>query len=229
MSQPTAVATGQEMLLVRDAKAEHARTVLFEHPYAVRLTHWVSAISITVMILSGIAIFRAFPSFGPKIPQSNLVTVPRWLGLGGWLGGGLQWHLSFMWPLMIVGVWYVVYQIFSGNYRQVLFARKDIGGVWPMARHYFLFGPKPELKESYNPLQKLAYTSAILFGVVAVATGLVLYKPVQLSSIAWLMGGFRFVRIWWNNFYSMLIGWKSDPEHMVAVAAQSEEQPGGGV
>jgi thiosulfate reductase cytochrome b subunit len=206
----------------------------YEHPYLVRLTHWVSAISITVMIFSGIGIFRAFPSFGAKIPQKDLVSIPRWMGLGGWLGGSLQWHLTFMWPLMGSGVIYLGYQLFSGNYRQVLFTSRDLPGVWPMVRYYFLRGPRPELKESYNPLQKLAYTSAILFGGVAVLTGLVLYKPVQLSSLAWLLGGFGMVRTWhfcamlalvsfitvhlvmvalhgWNNFYSMLAGWKKDP------------------
>ena len=236
----------QRLVFLRDGKTR-LRAVLYEHPYLVRLTHWLSAIAITVMIFSGIEIFWAFPNFGAKIPQHDLLKAPTWLGLGGWLGGALQWHLTFMWPLIVSGVVYVAYQIWSGNYRQVIFAPKDIGGVWPMARHYFLFGPKPELKESYNPLQKLAYTSAILFGAVAVITGLVLYKPVQLSALAWLMGGFGFVRIWhfaamlglvsfipghlvmvalhgWSNFYSMLIGWKKDPEHSSVPAVEGVDQ-----
>lgn len=225
----------QKSLRIRESKSRKVRIAVYEHPWLVRLTHWISAVSITVMVLSGIEIFRAFPGFGPKIPQKDLVTLPGWLGMGGWLGGSLQWHLTFMWPLIASGLVYLGYQLLSGNYRQVLFTRKDLPGAWPMARHYFLFGPKPELKESYNPLQKLAYTSAIVFGAVAVLTGLVLYKPVQFSALAWLMGGFGMARIWhfgamlglvafipghlimvalhgWSNFYSMLIGWKKDPE-----------------
>jgi len=229
----------QPSLLVRDSKKDQARIVLYEHLYIVRLTHWVSAISIAIMIFSGIEIFRAFPSFGAKIPQKVLVSVPNWLGLGGWLGGSLQWHLTFMWPVIGSGFVYILYQGMSGNYRQVLFTAADIGGVWPMIRHYFLFGPAPEPKESYNPLQKLAYTCAVVIGAVAVLTGLVLYKPVQLSGLARVMGGFGRVRLWhfgamlglatfipghlvmvalhgWNNFYSMIIGWK---EHPVAKAS----------
>jgi Ni/Fe-hydrogenase b-type cytochrome subunit len=224
----------QHCLLVRESKTAEAQVARWEHPYIVRLTHWVSALSIMVMIFSGIEIFRAFPTFGAKIPEKDLVTVPSWLGLGGWLGGSLQWHLTFMWPLIANGLVYALYQVISGNYRQVLFTRKDILGVWPMVRHYFFFGPKPESKDSYNPLQKLAYTVAILLGVVAVLTGLALYKPVQLSALARLMGGFGKVRMWhfgamlglisfitghlvmvalhgWGNFYSMLIGWKKGP------------------
>jgi thiosulfate reductase cytochrome b subunit len=107
--------------------------------------------------------------------------------------------------------------------------------VWPMARHYFFFGKKPELTETYNPLQKLAYTSSIVFGVAATLTGFVLYKPAQLWWLAALMGGYHYARVWhflamcgflafipghlimvilhgWQNFYSMLAGWKRDPE-----------------
>jgi Ni/Fe-hydrogenase b-type cytochrome subunit len=221
------------LLLVEDRRQRSAVVARYEHPYLVRVTHWLSAISVTVVILSGLQIFRAFPSFGPKIPQADLVKVPSGLGLGGWLGGALQWHLTFMWPLIAAGVIYVAYQAASGNYRQVLFSRRDIGGVWPMVRHYSLLGPKPESKESYNPLQKLAYTSTILFGVVAVISGLALYKPVQLSPLLWMLGGFRLARIWhfvamlgfvsfipghlimvalhgWSNFYSMVVGWRTD-------------------
>ena len=56
------------LLLVEDRGQRGAVVARYEHPYLVRLTHWLSAISVTVMILSGLQIFRAFPSFGPKIP-----------------------------------------------------------------------------------------------------------------------------------------------------------------
>jgi thiosulfate reductase cytochrome b subunit len=182
-------------------------------------------------------IFRAFPSFGPKIPQHNLIDIPKQLTLGGWLGGALQWHFTFIWIYVGTGLLYLAYQIFSGQYEQVLFTRRDIRGVWPMARHYFLFGPKPELVEVYNPLQKLAYTSALVLGALSVITGLVLYRPVQFSFLAVLMGGFHWARLWhfavmlgflsfigghlvmvllhgWNNFVSMLSGWKKNPEYL---------------
>ena len=63
----------------------------------VRLTHWVNAVAVVVLIGTGLQIFRAFPSFGPKIPQQNFIDVPRLITLGGWLGGALQWHFTCMW------------------------------------------------------------------------------------------------------------------------------------
>ncbi|MFZ0362348.1 MAG: cytochrome b/b6 domain-containing protein, partial [Terriglobales bacterium] len=137
----------------------------YEHPLPIRITHWVNAISLFVMVTSGLRIFRAFPSFGPKIPEKVLLTIPRYITLGGWLGGALQWHFTFMWFFVASGVLYVAYQVFSGHYRTMLFLPRDVAGVWPMARHYFFFGPKPAAAGQYNPLQKLAYTSTIGFGV----------------------------------------------------------------
>ena len=205
---------------------------VYEHPYIVRLCHWLTALSLTMLIGSGMEIFRAFPSFGSKIPERDMIAVPDWIGFGGWLGGALQLHLTFMWLFAAAGLLYVMYQIASGNYRQVLFARADIGGVWPMFRHYFLFGPKPRIDATYNPLQKLAYTLAIFLAALSLVTGIALYKPVQCAGIVWLLGGFRLVRFehfvamlgflsfipghlimvaihGWNNFVSMLSGWKA--------------------
>jgi thiosulfate reductase cytochrome b subunit len=181
-------------------------------------------------------IFRAFPSFGAKIPQKDLIHWPKAFALGGWLGGALQWHLTFVWIYLGTGLLYLGYQIFSGNYKQVLFVPRDIPGVWPMLRHYFFFGPKPPAREAYNSLQKHAYTSAFVLGILSVLTGLAVWKPVQFSWLAWMMGGFHYARIWhfvimwamlgfvfghlvmvvlhgWNNFVSMLTGWKKDPEY----------------
>ena len=211
-------------------------TAVYEHPLPIRVCHWLNTFSLFIMMGSGLQIFRAFPSFGPKIPQHNLIIWPKSLALGGWLGGALQWHLTFMWIYLATGVIYLVYQLFSGHYRQVLFVPRDIPGIWPMVRHYFFFGPKPPATEAYNSLQKQAYTGALVLGVLSVLTGLVIWKPVQFSWLGWFMGGYHYARIWhfailwafvlfifghlvmvvlhgWNNFASMLTGWKKNPEY----------------
>ncbi len=157
--------------------------------------------------------------------------------LGGWLAGAIQWHFTFMWIFVGSGLMYLIYQAVTGHWRQVLFMSRDIKGVWPMVRHYFLFGKKPPVEAAYNPLQKLAYTSTIFFGAMSFLSGLVMYKPVQFWWLTWMLGGFRLARVWhfiamcgfvafipghlimvllhgWNNFYSMITGWKRDPEYL---------------
>ena len=129
---------------------------------------------------------------------------------------------------------YVAYQVTTGNYRQVLFTSRDVPGAWAMVRHYLLRAPKPSQRGTYNSLQKLAYTVAIALLVALVLTGAALHKPVQLSWLATLLGGFRLARVWhfaamcgllafisahvlmvalhgWRNFASMWIGTAANP------------------
>jgi len=210
---------------------------VYEHPWFVRLCHWTNAIALSVLVASGLLIFSAFPSFGPKIPQRDLIGgVPLLLTLGGWLGGALQWHFTFMWLFAAGGLVYVAAQCASGHVRRVLFSRRDIPAVWPMVRHYFLFGPKPAVTGQYNALQKLAYTSAVLLGALQLSTGLVLYKPSQFSALGVVFGGYHRARLvhflgmcgllafvpghlimvalhGWDNFQSMLTGWKMSPAY----------------
>jgi Ni/Fe-hydrogenase b-type cytochrome subunit len=227
---------GTRAITIENAKTGEVVDAVYEHPFVVRFCHWVNSAALFVLVGSGLQIFRAFPSFRAKIPQTVLINWPKTYALGGWLGGGLQWHLTFMWIYIGTGLLYVAYEVFSGNYRQILFVPRDIRGVGPMARHYFFFGKKPPVTEAYNPLQKLAYTSAIGLGVLSVLSGLAVWKPIQFSWLAWLMGGFRLARLWhflvmwaligflfghlvmvvlhgWNNFISMLTGWKKNPEY----------------
>jgi Ni/Fe-hydrogenase b-type cytochrome subunit len=225
-----------EVIEFDSAKTGESVQVVYEHPWPVRFSHWVNSVALFVLVGSGLQIFRAFPSFGDKIPQKDLLNWPKAFAIGGWLGGALQWHLTFMWIYIATGLFYLGYQMFSLNYRQVLFMPSDVRGVWPMARHYFFFGPKPAATAAYNPLQKLAYTSAIGLGALSVLTGFAVWKPVQFSWLAWLMGGFHLARLWhfvvmwailffllghlvmvvihgWNNFVSMFTGWKTDPDY----------------
>ncbi len=217
-----------------DVTTRVARPV-YEHPWAVRFCHWANAVSVTVLAMSGLQIFAAFPTFGPKIPQENLIEeIPEAIALGGWLGGALQWHFTFMWIFAGIGLLYVITQILSGHWRTLVFMPRDLPGLWPMARHYFLFGPKPAATGQYNPLQKQAYTTALLFGTLSLLSGLVMYKPVQLSALGWVFGGYHGARLvhflsmcgllafipghlimvllhGWDNFASMVTGWKRFP------------------
>ncbi len=93
-----------------DGKEEEPVVVaraVYEHPFVVRLCHWLNTVSLFVMVGSGLQIFRAFPSFGAKIPQKDLLHWPRAFAIGGWLGGALQWHLTFMWIYIATGLFYL--------------------------------------------------------------------------------------------------------------------------
>jgi len=192
------------------------RRARLEHPAVVRLCHWLAVISVAILASSGLEIFAAFPTFGDKIPQVDLFSPPESIRLGGWLGGALQWHLSFAWLFVGTGLAYLAYELPTGNYRQVLISISERHGLWPMIRHYFFFGPRPAQNETYNPLQKLAYTTALGLGAALMVTGLGLYKPVQLSWLVSAFGGFRMLRIWHFAAMTALIAFV--PGHLVMVA-----------
>lgn len=225
-------------LVDRDGRERRARV---EHPFPVRLAHWAIAIALPVLAMSGLQIFRAFPSFGGKVPQTNFVDVPRLLTLGGWLGGAIQWHFTFMWLFLGAGAVYLGFELASGNWRQVVVSRRDLSGVAPMLRHYLFRRPKPAHPGAYNPLQKLAYSAVLGCGGLATISGLALWRPTQLSLLVALFGGFQGVRIahfvamcgllaflpghlvmvalaGWNNLRSMVTGFKLEPP----VAGESE-------
>ena len=56
----------ENAVLIENQKTGKTTSAVYEHPYIVRLCHWLNTIALFVMIGSGLQIFRAFPSFGAK-------------------------------------------------------------------------------------------------------------------------------------------------------------------
>jgi thiosulfate reductase cytochrome b subunit len=152
-----------------------------DHSYVTRLGHWLAAIAIPVLALSGLQILRGFPSFGDKLPAGLELPLPDALPtLGGWLGGALAWHVSFAW-FFALAVAFQALDLIRGGWRRVWLHRSEWAGIGPMIRHYFLRGPKPELRALYNPLQKFAYLSTLSLELVALVTGFLLLQPALMG------------------------------------------------
>ena len=74
-----------QIAAITNVKTGAISEAVYEHPFIVRLCHWVNALALLVLVFSGLQIFRAFPSFGAKIPQKDLLHWPRAYALGaGW-------------------------------------------------------------------------------------------------------------------------------------------------
>ena len=171
------------------------------HHWVVRLTHWVTVVTLAGMITSGLQIFEAYARFGDRggrllpNPFTN-ADFPQWSRLGGWLAGALNWHFALVWPLVTAGLLYASYLAWSGEWRSLLFGPKDIPGAIAMAQYYVRLRREHPPQGKHNPLQKLAYSSIVLLGVLAVLTGLAIYKPLQFSWLTALFGGFQTTRYW---------------------------------
>jgi len=169
-------------------------------PAIIRITHWLNVPALVIMAGSGLQILAAFPDFGPRgaryawYPLADRAP-PEWLRLGGWLAGARSLHFAVAWLLVVNGLVYVGYGLASGEWRRRIFRpRSDGPGAFRMALYYLRIRKEPPAAELYNPLQRLAYTSATALGIVQVLSGLALYKPVQLSWLAALFGGYDSAR-----------------------------------
>jgi len=164
------------------------------HPLIVRITHWINALAILVMVTSGWQIYNASPLFPFRFPRE--------ITLGGWLAGGIQWHFAAMWVLVLNGLVYTTYGIVSGHFRRKLF---------PITPAAVLHDVKEALRgklahddlSMYNAAQRTAYLAIILCLVVLVCTGLVIWKPVQFYAIGQLIGDYEGARL--LHFFAMAL------------------------
>jgi thiosulfate reductase cytochrome b subunit len=172
------------------------------HHGLVRLAHWLNAIFLVGMIASGLQIYTAFPHFGPRgapYPVPNPwagESFPEWARLGGWLAGGLNWHFALAWPFVITGLVYLGFLAFSGEWRSLLFRPGDLRPAVDMQLYYLRLKPEHPPQGKHNALQKAAYTGIVALGAISVLSGFAIYKPVQLSWLTALFGGYELARYW---------------------------------
>ncbi|WP_296182929.1 cytochrome b/b6 domain-containing protein [Pseudomonas sp. UBA1879] len=154
------------------------------HPWPIRLTHWINAVGMVCMFMSGWGIYNASPLFR--------FSFPRDFTLGGWLGGALAWHFAVMWLLVINGLIYVLYGVFSKHFK------RDFLPVTPNAvKRDLLDALRFRLKHEkgvYNAVQRLMYWLVLAAGVLIVVSGLAIWKPIQLQELTALFGGYDFAR-----------------------------------
>jgi thiosulfate reductase cytochrome b subunit len=154
------------------------------HPLPVRVAHAVNAFAMVCMLMSGWAIYNASPIFG--------FSFPVWATVGRWLGGSIAWHFAAMWLLAGNGLVYFAYGFASGHFRRVLLPiRKDalMRDLRQAARFEL-----PHRLGIYNTVQRVLYIVALLLGVLVVASGLSIWKPVQLFWLTEFFGGYDVAR-----------------------------------
>jgi thiosulfate reductase cytochrome b subunit len=177
------------------------------HPLWLRLTHWLNALAVLVMVASGWRIYDASPLFAFEFPAA--------LTLGGWLGGALQWHFAAMWLLAANGLVYLALNLASGRLWHKFFPL-SIAGLWQDA----LAALRGQLSHAdpcrYNNVQRCAYLFVICDIVLLVLSGLVLWKSVQFGLLRELLGGYEFARR--IHFFAMAALVAFVAVHLVMVA-----------
>ncbi|MFV0283528.1 MAG: cytochrome b/b6 domain-containing protein [Castellaniella sp.] len=164
------------------------------HPLWFRMTHWINALAVLIMIMSGWRIYNASPLLD--------FTFPRSITLGGWLGGALQWHFAGMWLFVLNGLLYLIFSLVTGRTSRRLFP-VSARGILNDTRLAFTGRLTHSDPGRYNQVQRAAYLFAILDLVILVLSGLVLWKSVQFPLLRDLLGGYEAAR--WIHFLSMAV------------------------
>jgi thiosulfate reductase cytochrome b subunit len=162
-------------------------------PTWVRVMHWINAVAIILMIMSGLQIYNASPLF-TSLTFSHSIT------LGGWLGGALLWHFAAMWLLIINGLAYLITGFATGRFSKKLLPISP-RGVISDAVAALTFKLSHDDLSKYNQVQRLLYAGIITVGIVIVLSGFSIWKPVQLQYLTALFGGYDIAR--YVHFFCM--------------------------
>ena len=181
--------------------------------------------------------------------QHHYASPPDWIynhmSLGpGMLAVALRLHWVCAYLFMLNGLVYVGGLALGGGWRSLLPRRTDVGDAMKMLLYYmglpFAWLTRrswlhPRFTTKYNALQRAAYFAVPLAGFLSVATGWAIHKPMQLSWLAAIFGGYNKARIWhfwlmwifilfvvphvvlvladgWDTLRSMIVGWSARTE-----------------
>lgn len=168
------------------------------HPLFVRVTHWINAAAILIMIGSGWHIYNNYPIIDFHFP--------RWAVLGGdpglsyklnkdvGFGNALLWHFSAMWVFFLNGTVAIIYGLATGRLqsRWVPIRPSEVLHDVGEALHFHLAHDDPRI---YNAVQKLSYVGVVLATLLAFASGLAIWKPVQFWWLTALFYNFQGARL----------------------------------
>ena len=142
---------------------------------------------------------------------------PNWvynhISLGpGMLAAALRLHWLFAYLFMLNGLVFVLGSAMGGGWRSLLPRRTDLRDATKMS-WYYIGAPfakltrgtwrHPRFNTKYNALQRLAYFSVPVAGLLSILTGWAIHKPMQLHLLTAIFGGYDKARIW--HFWLMWV------------------------
>ncbi|MGC4102560.1 cytochrome b/b6 domain-containing protein [Ferruginibacter sp.] len=213
------------------------KKIIQKHPLAIRWFHWINFPVLAVMIWSGMLIYWANDVYRLGWGDTTVLkffpdSFNKALNIPFRLAEGMSLHFVFMWLFAINGLAYVLYLLFSKEYKLIFPNKRSLKEAWLVLLHdlHIKKGLPPQKK--YNAAQRIAYTGVIFMGLGSLLTGLAIFKPIQFGSLCWLLGGYEWARAehfiltllfclfflvhiiqvalaGWNNFAAMIRGFET--------------------
>lgn len=180
--------------------------VIRRHALATRLWHWVSAVSVVILIGSGLMILNAHPhlywgQYGANFDQPWFRV--GWVFEGGRVPGWLtiptdynlamarRWHLFFALVLAFALLAFMLVSLLNRHFAHDLrVRRRDLAPATlrhDLAEHLRLRFHDPADPRAYNVFQKLSYVAIIFVALpVVILTGLAM-SPGMDAAWPWLL------------------------------------------
>ncbi|KAF3885299.1 MULTISPECIES: cytochrome b/b6 domain-containing protein [Nostocales] len=146
-----------------------------------KIFHWVNIISLFIMLTSGLQIYNANPVFGGRGGWH----IPPLFTMGGWLAGGRHWHFAAMWLFSLNLLWYGIYILVTRRWRYRFVGTNDLKALQKSKNSQRLI----------YAFHRIVYTSIIPILLLALFTGIGMYKPAQFYWIVDIFGSWQALRI----------------------------------
>jgi Ni/Fe-hydrogenase b-type cytochrome subunit len=144
-----------------------------KHSLGTRIWHWVNALSLIVLFMSGLNISNAHPhlywgqwGFMPGQQWTDVVDFPGWITIPGYydLAAARDWHVLFSVIFVVALVLFLVSALVNGHLRRDL-ATSRREWKWPAIREDIRAHLRLDFEHhrgKYNFLQKLAYGAVLI-------------------------------------------------------------------
>jgi thiosulfate reductase cytochrome b subunit len=146
-----------------------------------KIFHTGNIISLFIMLTSGLQIYNANPVFGGRAG----LHIPPIFTLGGWLAGGRHWHFFGMWLFSLNLLWYGFYILITRRWRHRFVGANDLKALQKSQNH----------KRLIYAWHRIVYTAIIPILLLALLTGIGMYKPAQFPWIVDMFGDWQALRI----------------------------------
>lgn len=180
--------------------------LVYRHRRSTRIWHWLNALTVFVMLMSGMMIFNAHPRLywgeygaNPDRAWLELASTRAAPAFPGWatiptsynLAGARGWHFLFAWLLVVPGLLYGLWSLRNRHIQRDLVPRREELSwrhIWQDIKdHARLRFPTGPSALDYNILQKASYLGILfLLLPLVVLTGLTM-SPGMDSAWPWLL------------------------------------------
>jgi Ni/Fe-hydrogenase b-type cytochrome subunit len=183
-------------------RATSQRRIAYRHRLPTRLWHWVNALTVVIMLMSGLMIFNAHPhlywgQYGANFdhpwlsfhgrPFPGWATIPSTYNLAA----ARRWHLAFAWLLVAGLLMFLAVSLWNRHIQRDLAPTREEtkpSHVWhDIKEHARLRFPVGDAALRYNILQKFSYVGVIFLALPLMVLAGLAMSPAMAAAWPWLL------------------------------------------